>query len=104
MIVKDLVETRELLADETKEDVFVVYERFDNVDCHCEGKKIEEIECDPEEKVQIFTGDPESSSSLKSVKTYLVDETYPSIDAIVNDIRQNYTELLQIEKELMPLG
>ncbi|WP_280768338.1 hypothetical protein [Salipaludibacillus daqingensis] len=95
MIVKDLVETRELLTDETNGNVFVVYERFDNVDCHCEGQNIEEIECDPEEQVQILQGDPESSSSLKSVKTYLVGETFPSIDAIVQDIRLNYTELFQ---------
>lgn len=95
MIVKDLVETRELLTDETNENVFVVYERFDNVDCHCEGKNIEEIECDPEEQVQILYGDPESSASLKSVKTYLVGDIFPSIDAIVKDIRLNHTELFQ---------
>lgn len=95
MIVKDLVETRELLIDETIENAFVVYERFDNVDCHCEGKNFEEIECDPEERVLILQGDPQSSASLKSVKTYLVDETFPSIDAIVKDIRLNHTDLFQ---------
>ncbi|WP_416149600.1 hypothetical protein ACM26V_00975 [Salipaludibacillus sp. HK11] len=95
MIVKDLVETRELLTEETNESTFVVYERFDNVDCHCEGQNVEEIECDPEERVQILRGDPESSVSLKNVKTYLVDETFPTIEAIVKDIRLNHSELLQ---------
>lgn len=104
MIVKGLVETRELLASETDEHVFVVYERFDNVDCRCEGTYVEELECDPEEVVQVFTGNSDSSSSLKSVTTYKVGELFGSVDAIIADIRENHTDILKKEDELMPLG
>ncbi|ADU30032.1 hypothetical protein [Evansella cellulosilytica] len=53
MIVKDLVETEELMASETAENVYVIYKRYENVDCRCSERSIrEEIECDPEEVVQ----------------------------------------------------
>ncbi|MDG5787705.1 hypothetical protein QA612_09360 [Evansella sp. AB-P1] len=93
MIVKDLVETRELMIEETGDDVVVVYERFDNVDCHCEGKNVETIECDPEEVVQILTGCMDDS--LTSVKKYQVGEQFSSLDEIIKDIQSNYGHLLK---------
>ncbi|SER47414.1 hypothetical protein [Salipaludibacillus aurantiacus] len=104
MIVKDLVETRELLTDETNENVFVVYERFENVDCQCDGRNLEEIECDPEEMVQILLGNPESADSLKSVKTYQVGVVFSSVDAIIKDIYTNYRDYLKKDDVLVPLG
>ncbi|PYZ94405.1 hypothetical protein CR194_02410 [Salipaludibacillus keqinensis] len=104
MIVKDLVETRELLTEEMSERAFVVYERFENVDCHCEGDKFEEIECDPEEQIQILVGSPVSTASLKSVKTYLVGDTFSTIDEIIADIRLNHKDLFKTDNSLLPLG
>ncbi|UTR14537.1 hypothetical protein MM221_18585 [Salipaludibacillus sp. LMS25] len=104
MIVKDLVETRELLADETPDNVFVMYERFDNKDCQCKGDMVEEIECDPEEIIQIFVGHPEASQSLKSAATYKVGENFTSIEAIIKDIKLNHSHYLVDKPELTPLG
>jgi hypothetical protein len=104
VIVKDLVETRELLADETPEDVFVVYERFDNKDCQCVGDAVEEIECDPEEIIQILIGNPEASKSLTSAATYKVGEDFTSIEAIIEDIKLKHSHYLIDKPELAPLG
>jgi len=92
MIVKDLVEARELLIEETGNNVFVVYERYENVDCHCEGKNVEEIECDPEEIVKILVDT--SDASLRSVKTYELGEDFTSVEGVLTDIRQNYGHFL----------
>ncbi|MFA9556045.1 hypothetical protein ACERII_01875 [Evansella sp. AB-rgal1] len=93
MIVKDLVETRELMIEEMKENVVVVYERFDNIDCHCEGNNVEQVECEPEEVVQILVGC--SEDSLTNYKTFEVGEKYSSVDEILENIRKNYSDLLK---------
>ncbi|SDY58876.1 hypothetical protein SAMN05421736_102344 [Evansella caseinilytica] len=92
MMVKDLVETRELMTEETNDNVYVVYERFENVDCHCEGEIVEEIECDPEELIQVFTG--KADTSLVCVKKYSVGVDFSSVEAILNDIRKNHSNYL----------
>ncbi|AOM82717.1 hypothetical protein [Salisediminibacterium beveridgei] len=101
MIVKDLVETAELLSDEVVEGYYVVYERFENVDCRCAGKKVEEIECDPEEAVQILTCPEDSCDSLKSIKTFNIGKDVSTVDAALEVIRKEYSYIM---KELMPLG
>ncbi|ADH99725.1 hypothetical protein [Salisediminibacterium selenitireducens] len=101
MIVKDLVETAELLSDEVADGYYVMYERFENVDCRCAGTKVEEIECDPEEVVQILACKEASCDSLKSVQTFKIGEDVPSVDAALASIKENYSYVL---KELMPLG
>ncbi|MBU9714738.1 hypothetical protein [Evansella tamaricis] len=93
MIVKDLVETTELMLDEVGENVAVIYELFDNADCHCDGEKVEEIECDPEEVVQILAGC--SVDSLTNIKTYQVGKDFSSVEEVINDIRKNYKHLLK---------
>ncbi|MBU9724055.1 MULTISPECIES: hypothetical protein [Bacillaceae] len=93
MIVKDLVEARELMIDEVKENVVVVYELFDNADCHCEGVEIEEFECDPEEIIQILSGC--SEDSLTCIKEYHVGEEFATVDDVLQDIRINYSSLLK---------
>ncbi|WP_078597016.1 hypothetical protein [Evansella clarkii] len=104
MIVKDLVETRELLAEVTREDIYIVYERFENADCHCEGERVEEIECDPEEIVQILTAHPNDSLSLTSIKKYQIGVEYEDLAEVLKDIRRNFSYLLEEEKVLQPLG
>ena len=54
MIVQDLIETTEFFTEETKEDFFVIYEKFANSDCNCDGNILEEIECDDEEIIGSF--------------------------------------------------
>ncbi|MCD8508968.1 MAG: hypothetical protein LRY73_03150 [Bacillus sp. (in: Bacteria)] len=93
MIVKDLVETRELMVGETSENVVVLYERFDNLDCIGKGNDLEQMECDPEEMVQILAGC--SHDSLTNKKTYVVGEQFSSVEEILDDIRANYRHLLK---------
>ncbi|UCZ54660.1 hypothetical protein LGQ02_07905 [Bacillus shivajii] len=103
MIVKDLVETRELLGEEVGEGVTVIYERFENVDCNCDGVNLEQFECDPEEIVQILKGDVSSFESLKSVKTFTVGNAFTTVDEVVEHIRTNHADLLN-RKELVAAG
>ncbi|MDQ0256176.1 hypothetical protein J2S74_003594 [Evansella vedderi] len=93
MIVKDLVESKELMVEETSQNVVVLYERFDNLDCVGEGSNLQEKECDPEEFVQILAGC--SGDSLTSKKTYRVGENFNSVEEILFDIRENYSHLLK---------
>lgn len=93
MIVKDLVETKELMVGETSKNVMVLYERFDNLDCIGKGKDLEQKECDPEEMVQILAGC--SHDSLKNKKKYIVGEEFKTVDEILADIRANYCHLLK---------
>lgn len=101
MIVKNLVETAELMTDELVDGYYVVYERFENVDCRCAGKKVEEIECDPEEVVQILTCSEDSCDSLKCIHTFKIGKDVPTVDAAVTATREQYSHIV---KELMPLG
>lgn len=101
MIVKDLVESKELLTDETNEGVFVVYERFENTDCRYKGELVEKLECDPEEQVQILMCDATACDSLTSIQTYRLGDQFSTIADIEQDIRANYGQYMQ---EPTPLG
>ncbi|WP_096188522.1 hypothetical protein [Evansella halocellulosilytica] len=100
MIVKDLVETRELLSEEVNDGVVIIYERFENVDCHCDGEMIEELECDPEEMVQLLRVNPASCESLKNIKTYTLGKDFQSVEDVIDDIRINYSSMLNREDPL----
>lgn len=93
MLVKDLVESKELMVEEMGKDIAVVYERFENVNCYYKGEYVEEIECDPEEVVRILEGSREES--LTNLKTYYVGKEFTSVEEIENDIRKNYGYLLK---------
>ncbi|SER45581.1 hypothetical protein [Salisediminibacterium halotolerans] len=101
MIVKDLVETKELLAEETNEGIFVVYERFENTDCRYKGNMVEKLECDPEEQIQILQCDSTACDSLTSVQTYRLGVDFLTIEEIEKDIRSNYAQYMQ---QPAPLG
>lgn len=93
MLVKDLVESKRLLVGETDENVVVVYKRYENVDCHCDGDDIAEFKCDPEEIVQILEGN--EGESLTNRKKYVVGEEFESVEQIIDDIRTNFRHLLK---------
>ncbi|WP_129079084.1 hypothetical protein [Anaerobacillus alkaliphilus] len=95
MIVQDLIETTEFFTEETKDDFFVIYEKFANSDCNCEGNMFEEIECDDEEIVQILQGNPDCSCSLRSIESYRVGQEYKTVEDILAKIKKEHTEIFK---------
>ncbi|MBB5173004.1 hypothetical protein [Texcoconibacillus texcoconensis] len=97
MVVQDLIESRELFADETKEGVFIVYEKFETGDCQCDGRTLREIECDEvKEIVQIFQGSQEGNASLVNVESYCVGEQFATLEDVKTDIRNRYEDLFLV--------
>lgn len=95
VIVQDLVETKEFFTEETKEDFFVIYEKFENSDCNCVGKMLEEKECDDEEVIQIFQAKPDCSCSLRNIKSYRVGQEYGNVQDILAIIKKEHKEIFE---------
>ncbi|QKS71002.1 hypothetical protein FLK61_30255 [Paenalkalicoccus suaedae] len=91
MIVKDLVESKQLLAGETEEHVYIVYERYENVDCQYRDKQFEELECDPEERIQILMGSSDSSLVVK--ETLEIGKDHPSLESALDFIKTSKPDL-----------
>lgn len=95
VIVQDLVETKEYFTEETKDEFFVIYEKFENSDCNCEGDMLEEKECDDEEIVQIFHGNPKCSGSLRNIKSYRVGQEFGTVEEILAKIKEEHREIFK---------
>lgn len=95
VIVQDLIETTEFFTEETKEDFFVIYEKFANSDCNCDGNILEEIECDDEEIIQILQGNPKCSCSLRNIKSYRVGQEYKTVEDILAKIKEEHREIFK---------
>lgn len=95
VIVQDLVETKEYFTEETKADFFVIYEKFENSDCNCDGNMLEEKECDDEEVIQILQGNPECSCSLRNIKSYRVGQEFGTVEEILAKIKEEHKDIFK---------
>lgn len=95
VIVQDLIETKEYFTEETKDNFFVMYEKFENSDCNCIGNMVEEKECDDEEVVQIFQGNLDCSCSLRNIKSYRVGQEFKTVEDILVKIKEEHSEIFK---------
>ncbi len=95
VIVQDLIQTQEFFIEETKDEFFVIYEKFANSDCNCKNNILEAKECGDEEIIKILQGDPECSCSLRNVESYRIGEENYSINDILVKIKEEHQEIFR---------
>ncbi|TMW73703.1 hypothetical protein [Alteribacter natronophilus] len=91
MIVRDLVESCEMMQGETKDGVFVVYERYENTECHYNGNRFSEKECEPEIRVEVL--EEKNGGSLRRVVSYNINGETP-VETVLTRIRSSHPDLL----------
>ncbi|WP_026689373.1 hypothetical protein [Alteribacter aurantiacus] len=95
MIVRDLVASAQMMEAETKEGIFVVYERYENNECEGYGRTFTQKECEPEERVEVL--EEKHGGSLKQLFTYSVKG---DVAPVLDKIRTEHPELF-IKKEAL---
>ncbi|WP_142996766.1 hypothetical protein [Alteribacter keqinensis] len=93
MIVRDLVVSAEVMEEETKDGIFVIYERYENNECESNGRLFTQKDCEPEERVEIM--EEKNGGSLKHLYSYSVTD---SIEPVLVQIRLEHPELLKSSK------
>ncbi|MGO4888392.1 hypothetical protein ACJ2A9_11585 [Anaerobacillus sp. MEB173] len=95
MIVQGLIETKEYFTGETKDNYFVIYEKFENTDAVFKGNIVEENHCGTEEFIQILRGNEECSCSLRNVISFRVGDQCKSVDEILLKIKSEHKDIFK---------
>ncbi|WP_018923910.1 hypothetical protein [Salsuginibacillus kocurii] len=92
MIVHDLVESKELFAEKTKDDCFVIYEKMENTDASVKTDgTICLKEAETQEVVHILRGKGEHS--LSRVCEYTLNKNETSIEVILEKVQAEHAEI-----------
>ncbi|HHY21501.1 MAG TPA: hypothetical protein GX525_06370 [Bacilli bacterium] len=91
MNVQDLLEAKQLLVGETKPNFYVMYEKFEDSTAEYVDDVLKVTEAGTEEVVQVLKGEQEHS--LLSIGSYQIGEDYPSIEAVLQKVKEEHHDI-----------